>query len=252
MNKKNVLPTSPHDTVTSAPPLVFSDASIEPLWRNLNLTVQPGEFLAVLGSNGVGKSTLLNSVLGTQTLSSGTVSTTDRIGYIPQQRMFDPDLPIRARDLVGLSLASGVVRRRRPRRKQVDAALRRVGAESLANARVGALSGGQQQLIRQAQALAKKPQLLLCDEPLLSLDLRAQKDTVTRLDEYRRETGAAVVFVTHSINPILEVTDRVLYITPHGHRQGTVEEIINSATLSELYQTEITVAEINGKLVIVA
>lgn len=231
---------------------MFRDASIEPLWRDLNLTVQPGEFLALLGSNGVGKSTLLNSALGTQALSSGTVSATEKIGYIPQQRMFDPDLPIRARDLVGLSVASGVMRHRRPRREQVDAALRRVGAEHLADARVGALSGGQQQLIRQAQALAKNPQLLLCDEPLLSLDLKAQKDTVARLDEYRRETGAAVVFVTHSINPILEVTDSVLYITPHGHRQGSVEEVINSATLSELYQTDIAVAEINGKLVIVS
>lgn len=230
--------------------LAFHNAAIEPLWRDLNLEVAPGEFLAILGSNGVGKSTLFQTVLGQRALTRGTVDVEGKIGYIPQQRMFPANLPIRARDLVGLSTAHGVFRNRRPRRKQVDAALAEVGAAGLADRRVGEMSGGQQQLIRQAQALAGDPEILLCDEPLLSMDLRAQRATVELLERQRRERNAAVLFITHNINPILEVTDQVLYITPHGHRQGTVAEVMNTETLSELYQTEVKVIEVDGKVIV--
>ncbi len=230
--------------------LAFHNAAIEPLWRDLNLEVAPGEFLAILGSNGVGKSTLFQTVLGQRALTRGSVEVQGTIGYIPQQRMFPANLPIRARDLVGLSTAHGVFRSRRPRREQIDAALAEVGAAGLADRRVGKMSGGQQQLIRQAQALAGDPDILLCDEPLLSMDLRAQRATVELLERQRREKNAAVLFITHNINPILEVTDRVLYITPHGHRQGTVAEVMNTETLSELYQTEVKVIEVDGKLIV--
>ncbi len=237
-------------TAHPTPMLRLHGAAVDPLWHNLDLDVAPGEFLAILGTNGVGKSTLLNVALGIQQLTAGSVSVTERIGYIPQQRMFDKDLPLRARDLVGLSLAHGVSRNRKASNAAVIQALREVQAEHLADRRVGELSGGQQQLIRQAQALARDPQLLLCDEPLLSLDLKAQKSVVELLDRKRRETNCAVVFVTHGINPILHVTDRVLYLTPHGHTIGTVAEVMTSETLSRLYQTDVTVAEIEGKLVV--
>lgn len=230
--------------------LAFHNAAIEPLWRDLNLEVAPGEFLAILGSNGVGKSTLFQTVLGQRALTRGSVEVEGTIGYIPQQRMFPANLPIRARDLVGLSTAHGVFRNRRPRREQIDAALAEVGAAGLTDRRVGKMSGGQQQLIRQAQALAGDPEILLCDEPLLSMDLRAQRATVELLERQRRKKNAAVLFITHNINPILEVTDRVLYITPHGHRQGTVAEVMNTETLSELYQTEVKVIEVDGKLIV--
>lgn len=232
-------------------PLHFHNAAVEPLWRDLNLEVAPGEFLAVLGSNGVGKSTLLNVALGTRRLTSGSVRVNGPVGYIPQQRMFDPNTPLRAKDLVGLAVSHGVVRNRRPKKSQVMDALAEVGATGLADRRVGELSGGQQQLIRQAQALANNPKLLLCDEPLLSMDLRAQKRTVELLDCQRRERNAAVVFVTHGINPILEVTDRVLYITPHGHVIGSVDEVMTSETLSELYRTDVKVLNVDGRLVVV-
>ncbi|HIW95193.1 MAG TPA: ATP-binding cassette domain-containing protein [Candidatus Corynebacterium gallistercoris] len=231
--------------------LSFRDAAADPLWRNLNLEVAPGEFLAILGTNGVGKSTLLNIALGTRKLTGGSVHVTKKVGFIPQQRMFDPELPLRSKDLVGLAVAHGVATKRRPHKHQVQQALEEVGATGLADRRVGQLSGGQQQAIRQAQALANDPELLLCDEPLLSLDLRAQKRTVELLDRRRREHGTAVVFVTHTINPILAVTDRVLYLTPHGHVVGTVDEVMNSETLSELYKTDVKVLNVDGKLVVV-
>ena len=231
--------------------LSFTDAAVEPLWRDLNIEVAPEEFLAVLGTNGVGKSTLLNVALGTRKLTHGKCEVNGRIGYIPQQRMFDTNIPIRSKDLVGLAVAHGVITKRKPKAATVEQALEEVGATGLANRRIGELSGGQQQIIRQAQAFANDPELLLCDEPLLSLDMRAQKRTVELLDRRRREKNTAVVFVTHGINPILGVTDRVLYLTPHGHTIGTVDEVMTSESLSELYKTDVRVINVDGRLIVV-
>lgn len=231
--------------------LRFTDAGVDPLWHHLDLAIPEGEFLTVLGPNGVGKSTLLNVLLGRRSLTSGSLRRQCRMGFIPQQRMFPADLPLRARDLVSLSAAHGVVRGRRPAKGQVEELLAAVGADGLADHRVGTLSGGQQQLIRQAQALANDPQLILADEPLLSLDIAAQSHAVDMLDARRHSHGTSVIFVTHGINPVLRVTDRVLYIAPTGHVLGTVEEVMNSETLSELYNTKVTVAEVEGRLVVI-
>lgn len=229
----------------------FNHAAVEPLWADLNLEIRPGEFLAVLGPNGVGKSTLLGTILGTRTLTAGTVKVDARVGFIPQQRMFDQNLPLRARDLVSLSLAHGTIRGRTPRRKHVDGLLREVGAEGIGRRRVGQLSGGQQQLVRQAQALANDPQLLLADEPLLSLDPARQQATVEKLDAWRRERETAIVFVTHGINPVLDVVDRVLYLAPQGHMLGSVHEVMRTEVLSELYGAHVRVAEVDGRMIVV-
>lgn len=225
----------------------FTDAAVDPLWKDLNLELRRGEFIAVLGPNGVGKSTFLGTILGTRKLTSGTVSVGARLGYIPQQQMF-PDLPLRARDLVSLAAEHRVFRR--GHRAEVDALLERVGATGLADRRVGKLSGGQQQLIRQAQALAMKPQVLLADEPLLSLDPGVQQRTVRLFGELKAE-GVAQIVITHDINPFIGLIDRILYLAPHGHTLGRMDEVMQSDRLSELYDAQVTVAHINDRIVVV-
>ena len=225
--------------------LELRGAAVDPLWSGLDLTVRRGEFIAVLGPNSVGKSTLLHAIMGTRRLTAGTVDAADRIGFIPQQHMFPADLPVRGRDLVSLACAHGIARRRPPAGK-VDALLERVGATHFADQRAGLMSGGQQQLIRQAQALASEPELMLADEPLLSLDIARERETVSRLDSL----GAAVLCVTHSINPFLSVVDRVLYLGPEGHVVGAVDDVMRSDVLSDLYGTRVEVVEANGRMVV--
>ncbi|MGV0326409.1 metal ABC transporter ATP-binding protein [Corynebacterium confusum] len=229
----------------------FTDAAVDPLWSGLSLDIPPGDFIALLGPNGVGKSTLLGTILGTRQLTGGRVDVDARVGFIPQQRMFPAELPMRARDLVSLALAHGVVRNRRADRARVDELLAAVGATGIADRRVGRLSGGQQQLVRQAQALAQDPQLILADEPLLSLDPARQQATVAHLQRLRKEHDTSIVFVTHSINPVLDVVDHVLYLAPQGHVFGTVDEVMRSEVLSELYGTKVKVIEVDGRMLVV-
>ncbi|GGC86935.1 ABC transporter ATP-binding protein [Tersicoccus solisilvae] len=239
--------------------LSFGDRRI---FDGLDLTVEPGEFLAVLGPNGSGKTTLLRTLLGLQHLDAGTVTVggrppgraASRTGYIPQQRPFAPYTPLRARDLVGLGLDGtrlGPRVRRREHTRRVDELLERVGATGYADAPVGALSGGEQQRLRVAQALATDPDLLLCDEPLLSLDLKHQQAVSALIDRRRTEHGTAVVFVTHEINPVLEHVDRVLYLVGGRFRLGTPAEVLRTDVLSQMYGTRVEVIQTGGRLVVV-
>ena len=225
------------------------------LWRDLTFDVERGEFLAVLGPNGAGKTSLLRILLGQVEPSEGGVRIDrSRIGYVPQQRVFDRDLPLRGRDLVRLGLDGhrwGIARLTAQDRRRVDAAVAAVGATVLADAPLGRLSGGEQQRLRVAQALVSNPSLLLADEPLLSLDLAYQQVIVRLLDERRRSAGTPVVFVTHDVNPILSAVDRVLYLGPGGWAIGSVDDVLTTETLSRLYGTEIDVLRVRGRVVVV-
>src|SRR5581483_10685527 len=127
-------------------------------------------------------------------------------------------------------------------------ALASVGAAAYADLPVGVLSGGEQQRVRMAQALATDPRLLLCDEALLSLDLQHQAAITALLDSRRREHGTAVVFVTHEINPILPYVDRVLYLAGGRFKVGTVDEVMTSETLSALYGMQVEVLRSGGRI----
>jgi zinc/manganese transport system ATP-binding protein len=232
------------------------------LFEHLDLDISAGEFLAVLGPNGAGKTTLLNVLLGLASLTSGTVTVngapprrgSHEIGYVPQQRVFDADLPIRGRDLVrfgleghrfGISLGTAAARRR------VDAAIAAVDATAYRDAPVGLLSGGEQQRLRIAQALVGDPRVLLCDEPLLSLDVAHQRAVSRLIDERRRSANTAIVFVTHEINPILPFVDRVLYLVGGHTAIGAPRDVLTSERLSALYGTPIDVLDMRDRIIVI-
>ena len=237
--------------------LAFGDRTV---WAGVDAVVEPGEFVTVLGPNGSGKTSLLKAVLGQLPLSHGRIAVLGHpprqgsraVGYVPQQHMVDPATPVRARDLVRLGVDGDRWGPGRPdRRAQVAQLLAEVGASEYADVPVGMLSGGEQQRVRIAQALASDPAILLCDEPLLSLDLRRQHEVTALIDATRRRTGAAVLFVTHEINPVLPYTDRVLYLAPAGHAIGAPDEVLTSERLTALYGYPIDVVRAQGRLLIV-
>ncbi|EGD55389.1 metal ABC transporter ATP-binding protein [Gordonia neofelifaecis] len=242
------------------PVLRFTDVGLSygnrTLWSGLNLDIAPGEFVAVLGPNGSGKTSLLRAILGQTTLTSGSITADGSVGYVPQQHAEDSDtMMLRGRDLVGFGVDGsrwGIgLRGMSHRRAAVDAALEQVGAARFADRPLGLLSGGEQQRLRIAQALTRDPAVLLCDEPLASLDLASQQVVVDLLDARRRRDRTAVLFVTHELNPVLPFVDRVLYLAGGSFRIGPVEDVMNTQTLTELYGSPVEVLRIGGRLVVI-
>jgi zinc/manganese transport system ATP-binding protein len=232
------------------------------LWEDLDLDINPGEFFAVLGPNGSGKTTFLKVLLGLQELHSGTATLGGRpvergsnlIGYVPQQKSFAPDTPLRARDLVGLGVDGhrwGLRMGAAKANRRIDELLDLVGAADYAKVPVGQLSGGEQQRLRVAQSLAADPQVLLCDEPLLSLDLQHQQAVSALINKQCRSQDSAVVFVTHEINPIIDYVDRVLYLAGGRFRVGTPSEVMTTEVLSGLYGSRVEVIHANGRMIVV-
>ena len=234
------------------------------LWDKLDLTVHAGEFIAVLGPNGTGKTSLLKVLLGQMALTAGKVTVcgqpvekgSRRIGYVPQHRAIEAGLSMRGCDLVGLGFDGHrwgltTLRDRSAKRDAVGRALGQVRGEALAGVPVGVMSGGELQRVRIAQALTTDPVLLLCDEPLLNLDPANARLVSTLIDARRRVANTAVLFVTHEVNPVLPYVDRVLYLVDGRFRVGTVEEVMTSATLSELYRADIQVVKVGNRYVVV-
>ena len=257
----------PSTAATATRPLEIRGAGLRrggrELWSGLDLAVEPGELIAVLGPSGSGKTTLLRAVLGLDRLSEGSITALGapvqragnrRIGYVPQQQPLPRDTALRGRDLVALGVDGhrfGLPFPRRGDRARIDALVRAVGGDAFANRPVGQLSGGEQQRLRVGQALADVPRLLLCDEPLTSLDLANQQAVVALIDRHRRETGAAVLLVTHDINPVLGKVDRILYLANGRFTLGTPDDVLNSRVLTELYGAPVFVLRAGDRLVVV-
>lgn len=231
------------------------------VWNKLELAIRSGEFIAILGPNGAGKTSLLKVLLGLLPLTSGAALIdgkpprrgNQQIGYIPQQKGFDPLLPIRGRDLVELGM-NGYrygFSSNRQNRQAIDQAIEAVGASAYASMPIGLLSGGEQQRLRIAQAVAGQPQLLLCDEPLLSLDLASQNKVTELLDDYRKRQNAAILFVTHEINPILPYVDRILYLASGRWVIDRPSQVLESSILTRLYGTPIEVLQVHNRVLIV-
>jgi zinc/manganese transport system ATP-binding protein len=240
------------------------------LWSGVDLTLSAGQFMAVLGPNGVGKTTLIKVVLGLVPVSSGSVELlghhpgqeNHRVGYLPQRRALDPSLRVRGIDLVRLGLdgdrwgmplpgASLFSQRSRQRDAHVSHVIELVGAAGYAKRPIGQLSGGEQQRLLIAQALVRDPALLLLDEPLEGLDLPSQAAVTALVSRICREEHIAVLMVAHDVNPLLPYLDLVAYVGEGSIVAGPPERVVTSETLSRLYGTQVDVVRTpDGRLAV--
>jgi len=230
---------------------------------DVSFTIGRGEFAALIGPNGAGKTTLLRVVLGLLQPSGGKVLVDGEqharskrlIGYVPQKLVIDPDMPLRARDVVSLGLDGhrlGFGFPSRQRRDLIDETLADVGADSYANSRVGELSGGEQQRVLIAHALISRPRLLLLDEPLANLDLKSEREIVALLGKLARQHEIAVLLSAHDMNPLLHVMDRIVYVANGRVATGSTDEVVTSEGLSRLYGHHVDVVRVHNRVLVVA
>src|SRR5215469_5909204 len=229
----------------------------------VSFAVRAGEFTGLIGPNGAGKTTLLRVILGLHRPTDGSVTIgaqprsprSQPVGYVPQKVLLDPDMPIRARDLVALGLDGNRFGLRLPSPKRAQAVremLHAVDAERFADARVGTLSGGEQQRVLIAHALISRPRLLLLDEPLANLDLRSSQEIIQLLARIAREQQIAILLSAHEMNPLLPVMNRVVYVAGGHAASGTVDQVITTETLSALYGQRVEVLRVHGRVLVVA
>ena len=228
-----------------------------------SFAIERGEFIGVLGPNGSGKTTLMRAILGLLPPRSGTIRVFGRppqrgdrdIGYLPQVRTVLPDLRVRGRDFIASSVHGerwGVPSLTRADRLMIDKMLAEAGASELGARPLSEMSGGERQRLLLAQALLGEPQLLLLDEPLISLDYRFQEAVVELVRRFARERNITVLFSAHELNQLIGALDRVLYLG-NGHAAlGTVDEVVTAPVLSRLYGTDINVVHADGQIFVLS
>jgi zinc/manganese transport system ATP-binding protein len=229
----------------------------------VDLSINEGEFVGLLGANGSGKTTLFRAVLGLIAPAGGAIRVlgetpgrgNPKAGYLPQARRGGAELRLRGADFV-LSAAGGdrwgLPWPSAADRQDAAWALEMVDGAALADRPLAELSGGERQRLMLAQALLGKPKLLLLDEPLIGLDPSHQAGAVSLVKRLQEDLGITVLFSAHELNPLLGALDRVLYLGGGHAALGTVDEIITGPVLSRLYGSEIEVLRQGGRIFVLA
>lgn len=195
----------------------------------VDLSIEPGEIVTLLGPNGSGKSTLLRALLGIVPTSAGEVTRAPglRLGYVPQKLAVDRSMPMTVRRFLSLP--------KRVTDAEATAILARVGLPEVESRQMSALSGGQFQRVLLARALLCHPQILILDEPTQGLDQPGEAAFYRLIEEVRRETGAAILMVSHDLHVVMAASDRVICLNGHICCEGTPRVVSNAPEYRALF-----------------
>jgi ABC-type Mn2+/Zn2+ transport system ATPase subunit len=225
-----------------------------PILKDVNLSVAPGDFLAVVGPNGGGKTTVLLALLGALPLIDGRLvrSRPVRVGYVPQRDRVDSIWPFTAGEVVLMGRVPAIGPFRRPGRADLDKvreALARVGIEHLAGLAYGEMSGGQRQRTLIARALAAEPELLALDEPTNGMDPAAELSTMDLLRELHGGGTLAIVMVSHRLENVANYARTLAFVDKDKalFRMGPLEEMLKPEALGALYGRAVEVRVENGR-----
>lgn len=232
-----------------------------PVLQDINLEVQRGDFLGIVGPNGSGKTTLLRTLLGLLQPISGTVRIGSeggkkavRYGYVPQRETVDTLFPIPVEDIVVMGRYGRIGLMRRPGRADRAIALRcleHVGIAHLARSSYRDLSGGQKQRALIARALATEPDVLVLDEPTNGMDVASEHALLELVRTLHFENRLTVILVSHMLANVANCAHRIAIIAHGRLDEGTRAEMLTTEHLSDLYGMEIQVLDIAGRCAIV-
>ena len=197
--------------------------------HDVSLGIATGEIVTILGPNGSGKSTLLRALLGILPVAEGRILRQPdlRVGYVPQRLQLDRTMPITVRRFLSLPV--------RASDQAAGEALARVGMAGHGQEQMTALSGGQLQRVLLARALLGAPQLLMLDEPTQGLDQLGEAAFYRLIEDVRRDTGAAVLMVSHDLHVVMAASDRVICLNGHICCEGTPRVVSNAPEYRALF-----------------
>ena len=224
---------------------------------DLSFNIPEGDFLGIVGPNGAGKTTILRAILKTLKPLAGTVRHSDnlRYGYVPQRDQVDYNFPLKVVDVVLMGRYDRIGLGKRPRSSDHDlarAALEHVGILDLADHPLNALSGGQKQRTLIARALVGQPNVLILDEPTNGMDLVSTTQILGLVRELHERDKLTVLMVSHALNEVANYVERIALVMNGGFRIGTVDEIMSSSVLSDMYGIPVDVDSVNGHRIVVA
>jgi zinc transport system ATP-binding protein len=212
---------------------------------DINLVLEEGKFLGIVGPNGGGKTTLLKVILSLVRPVSGSVNVFGKapakavkekvFGYLPQHMNVDSGFPATAMDIVLMGLYRRFRKIPGDGRKKAEEMLATMGMSSYADHSFGRLSGGEQQRVSIARALVSEPRLLILDEPSTGIDVVGQEDFYHLLKGLQKRFGLSIVMVSHDIGVITAYIDEIACLNKNLHYQGSPLGALNEDVLKELY-----------------
>ncbi|MCX7760605.1 MAG: metal ABC transporter ATP-binding protein [Hydrogenothermaceae bacterium] len=216
--------------------------------EDINLNIEDGEIVAIVGPNGGGKTTLIKTLLGFITPSSGVVYIDgknpkgfikeSKVGYLPQKSSYEKDFPVSALDVVMFGLINEKIPKSQKIRKAMEY-MKYVGMEGFENYPFGRLSGGQQQRVMIARALISQPKLLILDEPSTGIDVVAQENFYEFLKKINQDRGITVIMVSHDVGVVANYVHKVAGLNRKLHFFGKPKDFFQTNVLNQLYGSDV-------------